>query len=232
MTKLKSMIMAATMLLPLTTMAYETIRTEKLHVWYELPVIVADGQTVNYLKVYEHDDDDSNFTAFNMYFILPEGFSIHQVKSGRGTKNDITLSERFDESHSIGCNMAAPTQLKVACTSNANDIFYNTDLDGQPMDLIYTIGLIADPSLATGDYQVYMEDIKFVFPNADARQPQEEPVYYNMKVEGNGPITAIEQVESDELDPDDCYDLHGLRIDPAKAHGMIVVSKGRKLYVK
>ncbi len=44
--------------------------------------------------------------------------------------------------------------------------------------------------------------------------------------------TAIGEVEADTLDPDDCYDLMGRKVDIRHAHGIIVVSKGRKFYLR
>lgn len=46
------------------------------------------------------------------------------------------------------------------------------------------------------------------------------------------PTSAIDEITADELDPNDCYDLMGRKVDPKKVHGMIVVSKGRKVFVK
>lgn len=44
--------------------------------------------------------------------------------------------------------------------------------------------------------------------------------------------TAIGEVEADTLYPDDCYDLMGRKVDIRHAHGIIVVSKGRKFYLR
>lgn len=47
-----------------------------------------------------------------------------------------------------------------------------------------------------------------------------------------GTSTAIGEVEADTIDPDDCYDLMGRKVDIHHAHGIIVVSKGRKFYLR
>lgn len=48
----------------------------------------------------------------------------------------------------------------------------------------------------------------------------------------SGTSTAIGEVEADTIDPDDCYDLMGRKVDIRHAHGIIVVSKGRKFYLR
>ena len=48
----------------------------------------------------------------------------------------------------------------------------------------------------------------------------------------SGTSTAIGEVEAYTIDPDDCYDLMGRKVDIRHAHGIIVVSKGRKFYLR
>lgn len=231
---MKKFLMAATALLCAAGASadnFEVTTTDHLHVWAEFPdPIVADGTTVNYIKVYEHDDDDTKFCAFNMEFILPEGFRVNKVKKGREIVNDIFLSARGTSTHSIACNIPDGKDLRIIATSIQNDEFYPDDEDGNPMDELFTIGLIAEPSLETGDYEVPMIGVKFSLKNADARIPANLPVY---TIHVNNPTTTgIESVEADALDPDDCYSLTGIKVDPAKVHGTVVISKGRKVLVK
>lgn len=212
---------------------FEVTTTDQLKVWAEFPEeIVADGKTVNYVKVFEHDYDDVKFCAFNMEFILPEGFQVNKVKQGRETVDDIFLSDRGTSTHVLACNILNGVDLRIISISSNNSVYYDDDVDGNPLDLLFTIGLIAQPTLAAGDYEVRMEGVKFSMPNADARVPATLPVY-TIKVTNPDPDpTGIESIEASAIDPDDCYDLSGVKVDPAKVHGTVVVSKGRKVLVK
>lgn len=205
--------------------------TDKLRVWAEFPeTIQADGTSVFYIKVFQHDDDDLVYSAFNMEFILPDGFRINQVKEGRREVNDIHLSQRADATHSISCNLKDGFDLRIIATSSENANFYNDDEQGNPLDELFTIGLVAETSLATGEYEVSLEGIKFCHQNADARIPAAAPMLYTIKVDNK--LTGIETVEADSIDPEDCYDLQGIRIDPAKAAGKIIVTGGKKVLVR
>lgn len=213
------------------TAAYTTTSTEDLKVWYEFPTIIADGETVNYIKVYEHHDG-YNYTAFNMHFVLPTGFTVNTVKQGRETVNDITLSARAASTHSIVCNLLDDGQtLKIWCDSSQNDDLYADDEDGNPLDLLFTLGLIASPDMAAGEYQTYLDGILFVFKDGNASEPSYAPIYGTIVVENSG-TSGIEAVSSDQLDPADCYNLQGIKVDPSKVSGTIVISRGRKVYVK
>lgn len=210
---------------------FEVTTTDQLKVWAEFPEeIVADGKTVNYIKVFEHDYDDTKFCAFNMEFILPEGFRVNKVKQGRETVDDIFLSDRGTSTHGLSCSILNGVDLRIISISQNNSVYFDDDVDGNPLDELFTIGLIAETTLASGDYQVTMEGVKFCMPNADARIPATLPVY-TIKVKNSNP-TGIERVEADQLDPEDCYDLNGVKVDPDKVHGTVVVSKGRKVLVK
>lgn len=207
--------------------AYTTTASETLHVWYEMPTFIADGETVNYIKVYENDGDNV-YSAFNMHFVFPEGLRLNRIKKGREEVNDITLSERASSTHSIGCNMPAPTMLKIICTSNVNDNLYNTDLNDEPLDLLFTVGLIADPSMAAGTYEMYLDGIKFVFKTGDASVPANEPIYGTMEVQST---SGVESVNVDQ-ESTEYYDLQGRKVDPSRVHGTIVISNGSKKLVK
>lgn len=209
--------------------AYTTTESETLNVWYELPTFIADGETVNYIKVYENDGDNV-YSAFNMHFVFPEGLRVNRIKKGREEVYDITLSERASSTHTIACNMPEATMLKIICTSTVNDNLFNTDLNEQPLDLLFTVGLIADPSMEPGSYEIYLDGIKFVFKTGDASVPANEPIYSTMLVEPDP--TAVESVSIDHNVPIEYYDLQGHRVNPSLMHGKIVISKGNKVLVK
>lgn len=233
MKKIISMLAGA--LTALTASAFSefvTTTTDALRVWAEFPAtIVADGQTVNYVKVFEHDDDGTVFTAFNMEFILPEGFSVNKVKVGREMVDDIFLSDRKTSTHGISCNIVDGVDLRIIADSDNNSDFFSDDEEGNPLDEIFTIGLICAPSLPTGDYQISNEGIKFVLSNGDARVPASEPFVYTVHVESSDP-TQIEEISVEELADTDCYDLAGRKIVGRVPRGRIVVAHGTKYLTK
>lgn len=141
-------------------LAQSSTTSETLRVWMDDATIVADGASVTYIKVYENDVQD--YTSFNMSMIVPEGVHIGQVKAGRGMRNAIDLSVRAAETHAINCNMPSETQINIICTSSQNDNFYPDDEDGNPMDELFSIGLVADHSMINGTYTVTTEGVKFV----------------------------------------------------------------------
>ncbi|MCM1520741.1 MAG: hypothetical protein NC098_08150 [Lachnoclostridium sp.] len=211
---------------------FEVDSSDNLRIWLEFPnPVIADGKTVNYLKVYQHDDDDLEYTAFNMEIILPEGFKLNMVKKGRDTVEDIEYSDRATSTHSIACNIVGGVDLKVIGTSSQNADFYKDDIEGNPLDLLFTVGLIAEPSISTGEYQVELKGVKFCHKDATARVPATEPQYFTMNVE-NPTTTGIEEIDADKIDPSDCYDILGRKVDITKVHNEVVVSKGRKYLVR
>lgn len=211
---------------------FDVTVTERLRVWAEFSdPIIADGKTVNYIKVYQHDDDDLDYTAFNMEFILPEGFRINTVKQGRETVNDIFLSERASSTHSISCNIVDGVDLRIFCDSSMNADLYKDDEEGNPLDLLFTVGLIAENTITTGEYTVQMLGIKFCHSNADAKIPANDPTNYQVYIQSPKP-TGIEEIDAEQLDQTDCYDLNGRRIDITDVHGIIVVSRGHKFFLK
>lgn len=192
--------------------AYTTTKSETLKVWYEIPTVIADGKTVNYIKVYEHDEGDP-YSAFNMHFVFPEGLSVNKIKVGRDMVNDIEFSDRASSTHAISCNMPNATTLKIIGDSSMNDDLYDTDLDDKPLDLLFTVGMIADPNMESGTYEVYLDGIKFVYKTADACVPANEPIYGTMVVDNPSGINDI----AIDLDNNDdtvvYYNLQGQPID-------------------
>ncbi len=133
-----------------------------LEVWMDKHLeFTADGTTVTYLTVHQKDPN-VNYIAYNMVITLPKGVSIHQVKSGRKYKNDIQQSVRATETHIIGCNMPVEGMLKVICSSSMNEELYPDDEDGNPVDDLFTIGLVADGSTINGEYDIEMTGVLFV----------------------------------------------------------------------
>lgn len=176
------------MMLALLTAVQASSQTETLKVWMDDVTMTADGQTVTRLYVMENDVVD--YTAFSLSLIVPKGVTIAKVKSGRNTVNDIRLTERLND-HTISCNMLSDGRtIKIISSSPSNSNFYPDDVDGNVMDSIFSIGLVADPAMVNGNYTIEIKDCKFVLQDATASQPQ-EAVTTSMKVSGGVDGLAI-----------------------------------------
>ncbi|WP_295731810.1 hypothetical protein [uncultured Muribaculum sp.] len=210
--------------------AYKTTESESLNVWFEPVTLVADGTTVSRLVVCENDTID--YSAFNMAFFVPKGIHIVKVKKGRDWVEDIEMSARASSTHSIACNMLSDgTTIKVIADSSMLDDLYPDDEDGNKLDELYSIGLIADPDMVNGTYTVQMLDVKFVLSNADACVPAEQPIYGTFTITG-GQTTGIDEVGNDRSSDDgDYYDLLGRKVHGVPAAG-IYLHNGEKVIVK
>lgn len=176
------------MMLALLTAVQASAQTETLKVWMDDVTMTADGKTVTRLYVMENDVVD--YTAFSLSLIVPKGVTIAKVKSGRNTVNDIRLTERLND-HTISCNMLSDGRtIKIISSSPSNSNFYPDDVDGNVMDSIFSIGLVADPAMVNGNYTIEIKDCKFVIQDATASQPQ-EAVTASMKVTGGVDGLAI-----------------------------------------
>ena len=176
------------MMLALLTAVQASAQTETLKVWMDDVTMTADGKTVTRLYVMENDVVD--YTAFSLSLIVPKGVTIAKVKSGRNTVNDIRLTERLND-HTISCNMLSDGRtIKIISSSPSNSNFYPDDVDGNVMDSIFSIGLVADPAMVNGNYTIEIKDCKFVLQDATASQPQ-EAVTASMKVTGGVDGLAI-----------------------------------------
>ena len=176
------------MMLALQTAVQASAQTETLKVWMDDDTMTADGKTVTRLYVMENDVVD--YTAFSLSLIVPKGVTIAKVKSGRNTVNDIRLTERLND-HTISCNMLSDVRtIKIISSSPSNSNFYPDDVDGNVMDSIFSIGLVADPAMVNGNYTIEITDCKFVLQDATASQPQ-EAVTASMKVTGGVDGLAI-----------------------------------------
>lgn len=155
----KVILLAASLLLG-GQAAAQNIQTESLRVWMDDITLTADGQTATRLTVYENDSE-RDYTAFNMSLVVPDGITVAQVKKGRNWVNSIELSVRAAETHTISCNMPEGTLIKIMCSSTQNDDFYPDDEDGNLVDELFTIDLIADPQMMNGSYTVTTEGVVF-----------------------------------------------------------------------
>ena len=168
-----------------------------LEVWLDQSTeITADGTTVTYLTFYQKDPN-INYIAFNMAITVPKGIKIHQKKVGRETVNDIELSVRATSTHSIACNMPDENTIKIASTSSELQEFFPDDEDGNLYDPLFTIGLVGDPTMYNGTYQIEMWDMLFGYRDKADNQLKHndpEPIFTEMTVTGGQDFPGIDYV--------------------------------------
>lgn len=212
----------------LTVRAYTTEPSETLQVWADPISIVADGTTISTLTVSEHDT--YNYTAFNMAFIVPEGITVAKVRQGRDWVDDCHLTARASSTHVITCGQPDPTTIKVISDSSTLADFYPDDEDGNPLDALFTIGLLAAEDMTPGDYKIEILDVKFVLESADAFVLPHEPLYVNLTVLPKD-VTGIDNVRADGDAGDVWYDLFGRRVVGQPSPG-IYLHNGVKVVVE
>ena len=206
----------------------QNIQTEALRVWMDDVTVKADGTTSTLLKVYEKDAE-RNYTAFNMSLIVPAGISVKQVTKGRDTVNSIELSERAAASHTISCNMPKATLLKVICSSSQNDDLYPDDASGSPTEELFTIELIADPSMENGIYTIATEGVVFAHNDAGTTTgyiPAMLPSFQLTVTGGKDTPTDISNAADGQSESDEWYDLEGRRSKPSRRG--VYVQRGKK----
>lgn len=155
-----------TLLLFVLTMAQASGQTVKT--WMSSPTMVADGKTVTYLTVYQTtDDEDELYRSFEIHMTVPEGIGIAQRKEGRKMVDDISLNAiRFDGlPQSLAVSMPNSTSITAVCVNTTNkETFYRDDEDGNIVEELFTIGLVADPNMVNGKYDIEMTGAKFELP--------------------------------------------------------------------
>lgn len=170
-------------------------QTQTLKVWGHDFTMTADGTTSTHLTISENDV--VNYTAFNMTIVVPEGISIAQVKSGRLYVNDILINpDRDSGGHTISCNMPDKKTIKIIAYSTDLYEFYPDDIEGNPVDELFTIGLVADPTMVNGDYDIQIIDCKFVPKEGETSILNETPKM-KMTVQGGIDGTLINYTMSE-----------------------------------
>lgn len=141
--------------------------SDKLKLWMNNPVMVADGKTVTYLTIFQTDAEDE-YWNFEVHINLPAGIHIAQRKEGRKMVDDVTLNpDRFEGMpHTIGVNMPDATSFVAICTNmSSKDTYYNDDAEGNIVEELFTVGLIADEGMTNGKYDIEISTAKFVRPD-------------------------------------------------------------------
>lgn len=201
-------------------MAYETTVSETLKVWCDPIELVADGKNITVLTIYENDVID--YTAFNMAIIVPEGISIATIKQGRETIDYVLLTERATSSHTITSGMPDATTIKMISGSSTLSNFYNDDEEGNPLDALVTIGLLASPEMAPGTYDIKILDVKFVEPTADACVLKESPVMSTFTIT-NPNVTGVDNTLVDEdAGEAEWFGINGVKQTSEPSHGVYI----------
>lgn len=168
-------------------------QAQSLRVWMDDMIMVADGTTVTYMTVSMTDADDL-YSGFQMGITVPEGITIHQVKSGRVMVNDAKLNEfRFEGlGHSLITNMPDPQTIKVGCMDTRDNAeFYPDDAEGNIVEELFTIGLVASPDMVNGDYTIEMWDVEMIHQNATGVKPSNADLTAKMTITGGQDAASL-----------------------------------------
>lgn len=205
-----------------------TTESETLRIWAEPITVEADGKTISTLTVYENDV--KTYSSFNMVITVPEGITVAKVKQGRETVDDIFLTERGASSHTIACNMLDDKRtIKIISYSIQLDEFYPDDEDGNPLDALFTLGLIASPEMESGEYTCEISDVKFVEVTTDASILPHEPLTFTLTVEGGRP-SSLNPAIADRAG-EQGYDLNGRRL-VSSPKNTLVIKQGQKQLIR
>lgn len=160
--------------------------SQNFKIWMNNPVMVADGKTVTYLHIYQTDANNKQYWNFQVEIKLPAGIHIAKRKEGRVEVNDAVLNEdRFEGlPHVLGVNMPDATTFKALCGNSASkDPYYNDDVDGNIVEELFRVGLVADPEMQNGEYTISM--YKAILVDTDVNDFRiEEPVEATMTITG------------------------------------------------
>ena len=163
--------------------------TGTLQVWGSDLTLTADGSTISKLTIYEKDVVD--YTAVTLSLVVPKGVKVAQVRSGREYVNDIQLNpDRATSTHAITCYQASETIINVVISSSTNQNLYPDDIEHNPVEELFTIGLTANPTMVNGEYEARIVNSKFALAGGGGSVPAEEP-RMKLTVEGGVEGTVV-----------------------------------------
>ena len=183
----------------LLTMAGMHLKAHNLKVWMSEPVLVPDGKTVTYMTVYQTDYDGTTgehrkYMDWQMVINVPKGITVNQKKvlEGRDSVyvNDITLNEiRYEGiTAQLNSNMADSTSIRIITSNQGTSPYYPDDSNGNMVEELFTIGLVADSTMEYGKYEISLTEVKFVqLGDKSGAKPSETPVA-TLIVKGDGPL--------------------------------------------
>lgn len=175
------------------------VQAHNLKVWMSEPVLVPDGKTVTYLTVYQTDFDavsgtHRTYMDWQMVLNVPKGVTVNQIKVLQGRDsvlvNDLTLNEiRYGGiSAQLNSNMADSTSIRIITSNQGTTPYYPDDTNGNMVEELFTIGLVADSAMEYGKYEISLTEVKFVqLGDKTGAKPTETPVA-TLIVKGDGPL--------------------------------------------
>jgi hypothetical protein len=165
-------------------------QSEGFQVWTDESVeITADGETATVLTFYEKDS--VAYCGFNFSLVVPAGVKLAKHTVGRGDEeNWVELTARA-ANHTIASNQPNTTLIKVISYSPNNHDYYSDDEDGNPLDAICTVGLIADPEMYNGTYTIELTGCKFVTSKNVAVVPPSS-IYIPLTITGGRSTSGVE----------------------------------------
>lgn len=163
---------------------------QNLKVWVNDVAVKADGTTVTTVTVCQTDPTDDQYVGFQMKMNVPEGIHIAQKKSGRVYVDDLTLNaNRFEGlGHSLSGNMPDATTIVLSCVDMSNAPFYPDDADGNTVEELFTIGLVAENAAINGEYTVTLSGVDFIHSNGSSNSPTEDVSFRLTITDGQEPV--------------------------------------------
>lgn len=175
-------------------------QAQGLKVWVNDAVITADGETKTTLTVYQTDPTDDQYVAFQMKMHVPKGIHIAQKKQGRVYVDDLTLNaERFEGlGHSLSGNMPDEKTIVLSCVDMGNNPFYPDDAEGNTVEELFTISLVADNTMTNGVYTITLSGVDFIHSDGSSNSPEEEVSFKLTVTGGQEPVeTPISYILSE-----------------------------------
>ena len=164
------------------------------------PAIMNDGKTAAYLTIYQTDIIDEENKEYDLYaqfqfrINVPSGITFAQKDVDGEMVNDITLNaSRFRGTSSFFTLSSEQIdgRLSIISANTSKDkTYYQTDAEGNVIEELLTIGLIADKTMETGSYEISLSEVKFVHLDASANVPG-ETVTAALSVVPEGSIRTI-----------------------------------------
>ncbi len=172
------------------------------------PAIMNDGKTVAYLTIYQTDIIDEENKEYDLYaqfqfrINVPSGITFAQKDVDGEMVNDITLNaSRFRGTSSFLTVSSAQIDKRLSIISSnisKDKTYYQTDAEGNVVEELLTIGLIADESTELGSYEISLSEVKFVHLDASANIPG-ETVTAALSVVEPGSIRTVLDENSTEV---------------------------------
>ena len=113
--------------------------------------------------------NDVDITAFQCDIYFPTGISVTQTYNSKKNKyvNDITLTDRKQDTHSLSSNGQTDGAMRVVVFSSQNDAFTGND------GALFTVRIKADDNIAAGKYTIKLANVEITTPTGIPTNPAE-----------------------------------------------------------